>query len=134
MATKFVLDTHALVWFVTGDARLGRQARAVMSDPVAEMLLPTTALAEACYIIERGRTSVPTPLDLFRALRGDKRIRIAPLTAAVVRRTLAMTAIPEMHDRQIAATALRVIDRGGAAVLLTKDAQITASKLVPVMW
>jgi hypothetical protein len=45
-----------------------------------------------------------------------------------------MTAIPEMHDRQIAATALRVIDRGGAAVLLTKDAQITASKLVPVMW
>jgi PIN domain nuclease of toxin-antitoxin system len=78
MATKFVLDTHALVWFVTGDARLGRQARAVMSDPAAEMLLPTTALAEACYIIERGRTSVPTPLDLFRALRGDKRIRIAP--------------------------------------------------------
>ena len=66
MATKFVLDTHALVWFVTGDARLGGQARAVMSDPTAEMLLPTTALAEACYIIERGRTSIPTPLDLFR--------------------------------------------------------------------
>ena len=45
-----------------------------------------------------------------------------------------MSAIPEMHDRQIAATALRVIDRGGTAVLLTKDANITGSGLVPVMW
>ncbi|MFL5395856.1 MAG: type II toxin-antitoxin system VapC family toxin [Myxococcales bacterium] len=134
MAIEFVLDTHALVWFVTGDARLGAQARAVMSDPAVQMLLPVTALAEACYIVDRGRTSIPTPLDLFKALRGDKRIRIAPLTAAVVRRTLAMSAIPEMHDRQIAATALRVIDRGGTAVLLTKDASITASGLVPVMW
>jgi len=126
MATEFVLDTHALVWFVTGDARLGAQARAVMSDPAVQMLLPVTALAEACYIVDRGRTSIPTPLDLFKALRGDKRIRIAPLTAAVVRRTLAMSAIP--------GTALRVIDRGGTAVLLTKDANITASGLVPVRW
>jgi len=126
MATEFVLDTHALVWFVTGDARLGAQARAVMSDPAVQMLLPVTALAEACYIVDRGRTSIPTPLDLFKALRGDKRIRIAPLTAAVVRRTLAMSAIP--------GRALRVIDRGGTAVLLTKDANITASGLVPVRW
>ena len=51
-----------------------------------------------------------------------------------MRRTIDLGSIPEMHDRQIAATALRIIDRGGDAILLTKDERILASGIVPVIW
>jgi PIN domain nuclease of toxin-antitoxin system len=40
MANEFVLDTHALVWFVGGNSRLGANARAVMQDPVNVLYLP----------------------------------------------------------------------------------------------
>lgn len=134
MAVKFVVDTHALVWFLQGDPRLGPQARAVLEDPTSNLVLPAIALAEACFVIERGRTNIPSPKHLLRALKGDRRFRVAPLTRPVVRRTLELPGIPEMHDRQIAATALRIIDGGGQAVLLTKDASIVGSGVVPVMW
>ncbi|CAA9430147.1 MAG: hypothetical protein AVDCRST_MAG64-3423 [uncultured Phycisphaerae bacterium] len=134
MGTEFVIDTHALVWFLQGDARLGLKARAVLEDPGSKLVLPAIALAEACHIVERGRTSIPSSRELLKAVGRDRRIRVAPLTRAIVRRTVDLGSIPEMHDRQIAATALRIIDRGGDAILLTKDERILASGIVPVIW
>lgn len=134
MAAKFVVDTHALIWFLQGGPRLGSEAREVLDDSASDLVLPAIALAAACHIVERGRTNIASPRDLLKAIRGDPRIRVAPLTRRVIRRTLDLLTIPEMHDRQIAATALRIIDDGGAAVLLTKDASIVASRIVPVMW
>jgi PIN domain nuclease of toxin-antitoxin system len=40
MANEFVLDTHALVWFLEGNARLGNDARAAMQDPATVLFLP----------------------------------------------------------------------------------------------
>ncbi|HEY2584759.1 MAG TPA: hypothetical protein VGI81_03215 [Tepidisphaeraceae bacterium] len=47
---------------------------------------------------------------------------------------LSVGAITEIHDRQIVATALVLIDRGDSVAILTRDANITASGLVPVIW
>ena len=48
-------------------------------------------------------------------------------------KTLDCTAIPEMHDRQIVATALLAQEAGVDVAILTKDANITASGLVPCL-
>jgi PIN domain nuclease of toxin-antitoxin system len=56
---RHVVDTHALLWFLGGSARLGATARIVLGDPNSLLILPATALAEACWIVERGRTSIP---------------------------------------------------------------------------
>jgi len=56
------------------------------------------------------------------------------LTDAVVARTLSLTSIREMHDRQIVATALILADAGTLTALVTRDQNITLSGLVPVVW
>jgi PIN domain nuclease of toxin-antitoxin system len=55
MATKFIVDTHALVWHLEGNRALGKQAKAVIDSPQSDLILPIIALAEAAYIVEKGR-------------------------------------------------------------------------------
>lgn len=134
MTTKYVLDTHALVWFLEGNPRLGANAKTVMEDANNNLIVPVIALAEACWIIENGRTSIPTVENFLVALDADPRISLIPLDRTVLDRTLSITAIDEMHDRQIVATALLLADEGETVVVLTKDSNIQRSKLVLIIW
>jgi len=134
MAHKYVLDTHALVWYLEGNPRLGQDAKTVMDDPHSEMILPIIALAEAAYIIERGRTSIPDVQSLLKAVLADPRLEIYPLNWEVFQQTLTATAVPEMHDRQIVATAIHLRTLGYTASVLTKDNTIIAAGLVPITW
>jgi PIN domain nuclease of toxin-antitoxin system len=134
MATKHVVDTHALVWFLEGNPLLGKEAKAVLEDPDSELIVPLIALAEACWIIEHGRTSIPTAIDFLAAVDADPRVNVIPLDRSVLGKTLAMTPIEEMHDRQIVATALLLIDEGETVAILTKDTNIRRSGLVPTAW
>lgn len=44
MAHKYLLDTHALIWFVEGNKRLGESAKTIIAAPNSEMVLPLIAL------------------------------------------------------------------------------------------
>ena len=134
MAHKYVLDTHALVWYLEGNPRLGQDAKTVMDDPHSEMILPIIALAEAAYIIERGRTSIPDVQSLLQTVLADPRLEIYPLNWEVFQQTLTATAVPEMHDRQIVATAIHLRALGHTTSVLTKDNTIVAAGLVPITW
>ena len=74
MATKFVLDTHALIWYQEGNSRLSSAAKAVMDDPSAEMVISTVSLAEAVYIIDKGRTAIRSSAHLLRDVAAEPRI------------------------------------------------------------
>jgi PIN domain nuclease of toxin-antitoxin system len=50
---KDVVDTHALIWFLEGNPRLGAAAKTVLMDPDSELILPAIALAEAVWIDSR---------------------------------------------------------------------------------
>jgi len=134
MATKYVVDTHALVWFLEGNPRLGANAKAILESEDSELVVPVIALAEACWIIEHGRTSILAPADFLSAVDADPRVTVISLDRSVLDKTLAITAIEEMHDRQIVATALLLIDRMETAAVLTKDANIHNSGLIPTIW
>lgn len=54
MAHKYILDTHALVWFVEGNKRLSESAKTIIAAADSQLVLPIIALAEAAIIIERG--------------------------------------------------------------------------------
>lgn len=127
---KYVVDTHGLIWFFTGSARLGQDARAVLSNPESELILPVTALAEACWLVERGKTPIPSAAALLAALDADPRISILPLDREVVERSTALTAIGEMHDRPIVATALLLLEQGDPVAIVTLDSNITESGAV----
>lgn len=118
---QYVVDTHALVWFLEGNARLGTNAKGLLEDPTSVLIVPIIVMAEACWIIEHGRTSVPSVSDFLKALDADPRVTVVPLDRAILDKTLTLQAIGEMHDRQIIATALFLQDQGETIAVLTKD-------------
>lgn len=131
---KYVIDTHALVWFLEGNTRLGNKAKVVLADSKSQLILPAIALAEAVWIVERARTSIPSVTDLLNAVNADPRIVVYPIDKAVVDRSIDLSAITEMHDRLIVATAFVLQDRGEKTALLTCDRNITASGLLTLIW
>jgi PIN domain nuclease of toxin-antitoxin system len=136
MADKYILDTHALVWYLEGNSRLGRQAKATMSATDSEMVLPLIALAEAAFLIEKGRIGIPSTSNLLADVRNDKRIEILPLTMAIFERSLTSEGlrIPELHDRFIVSTGLHLQDLGHTVSILSRDESITDSGILPVIW
>jgi hypothetical protein len=45
MATKFIVDTHALIWHLEGKSTLGSGARTVLDSPDSELVLPKPFLS-----------------------------------------------------------------------------------------
>jgi PIN domain nuclease of toxin-antitoxin system len=136
MANKYILDTHALIWYLEGNPNLGQQAKATMGVADSEMILPLIALAEATYLIEKGRIGIPTILDLLADISDDDRIEVYPLTWEVFERSLTLEGlrIPELHDRFIVSTGLHLQDLGHTIAILTKDKSITDAGVLPIIW
>jgi PIN domain nuclease of toxin-antitoxin system len=131
---KYVVDTHALIWFLEGNPRLKTSAKTILANPDSQLILPAIALAEAVWIVDRARTSIPSVTDLFDAVNSDPRIVIYPIDKAVIEQSISLSAITEMHDRLIVATALVLENRGEKVGLLTCDRNITASGLITLIW
>lgn len=134
MATEYVLDTHALLWAIQAGPQLGPAARSLFADPATRFHVPAIGLAEAAWVVALGRTRIPNPADLFRVVTADARIRVVPLDRAIVERGSHLTTIHEMHDRQIVATTLVLADAGVNVALVTKDSDIVAAGVVPIVW
>ena len=134
MMANYVVDTHALIWYIENNPRLGANARQAMRDLGSILLLPIIALAEACWIVEHGRCNIPTAADLLSDVDGDPRVVLIPLERETIDLSLTLTAIREMHDRLIVATALQLVSLGQAVALLTRDDSIRLSGIVPIVW
>lgn len=135
MSNAFVVDAHALVWYLEGNPRLGAGAKQELDDPANALYLPIIALAEACWVVARGKSAIPSVGALLSDVDSDPRIVVMPLDRAILNLSLSLPQIQEMHDRQISATALLIASQSGESVpLLTRDEDITASGIVPVIW
>jgi PIN domain nuclease of toxin-antitoxin system len=122
------------VWYLEGNVRLGARARAVLSDPDSRLVLPVIVLAEACWMVEHGKADISSVTALLATVDSDARNTIYPLDRSVLDRSVSLTAVGEMHDRQIVATALQIADSGDSVALITKDENIRSAGLVPVIW
>lgn len=134
MATKYILDTHALIWHLEGNKLLGKKAKAVIDASTSELVLPIIALAEAVFVVEKGRTAIPNVSDLLSDVNNDSRIEILPLTEDVLHTSLSLTNIPEIHDRLIVATGVNLQNRGETVEILTKDNEIVLASVLKVAW
>ncbi|MDQ3701288.1 MAG: PIN domain-containing protein [Chloroflexota bacterium] len=123
-----------MVWYLEGNPRLGSRAKLILDDAAADLVLPLIALAEAAYIVERGRTSLSCVTDLLERVEADRRITVSPITWDVLRQSLSAIDIPEMHDRLIVGTAMHLQQSGHTVVLLTKDTTIAMSRRAAVLW
>jgi PIN domain nuclease of toxin-antitoxin system len=131
--SKFVLDAHALIWYLEGNRRIGGAAKTIVDDPASDLILPVIALAEAVHIISKGRTLIASADVLLDRIERDRRFEVYPLTKEILKTSLSI-AVPEMHDRLIVATAiyLGTLERGIS--LVTCDANIISSGLLTTVW
>jgi PIN domain nuclease of toxin-antitoxin system len=127
----YVVDTHALLWHLTNDARLGANAQRILDDPNARLIIPTLALAEAKHAADRKR--VPIAFEtVLQTVVSSTRITIFPMDLFIVSR---ITSKLDIHDSIIVATALfcREFFQDDISIL-TNDRAISESGLVPVVW
>lgn len=128
----YIIDTHALIWYLEGNPRLSSKAKSIMEDDTKEFVLSIIALAEAIFIVELSKTKIPSVSNLISDIDGST-IKIYPLDRDILNKTLSITVL-EMHDRQIVATALYLQEQGNEVAILTKDERITDSQLVDTIW
>jgi PIN domain nuclease of toxin-antitoxin system len=133
MQTIFVADTHTVLWYLTADARLGSNAGAVIESPANQIVIPAIVIAESLYVIEHGKSSATTD-QFWDFVLLSTNVSLYPLDLVVLKKTEALSAILEMHDRQIVATALVLQQSDVEAVVVTKDKNISASGLVKTIW
>jgi len=126
-----VIDTHALVWYLTDDKRFGKRAGELLERPDTRIVVPVIVLAELKYLHRRSRISLS-----FGAVRTiineDDRCAVYPVTSDVV------DLLPlelDIHDALICATALACKRAFGEdTVVLTKDRAIAESGSVTAVW
>jgi len=109
-------------------------AKALLEDRACEFVVPVIVLAEACWMSEYGKISIPTVSDFLRAVDADPRVVVVPLDRTVLDKTVSLTAITEMHDRQIVATALLLGEQGETVAVITKDTNLHDSPIVLSTW
>lgn len=127
----YVVDTHALIWFLLDDKKLSRPARRVFEAAVQnQTLLVVSAIVLAeLYYANAKHQWFPDFAALYADLVDKPYLRFLPVNHAHVLSFTQDAAVPEMHDRIIAGVARRL-----GAPLITADPLITASELVRILW
>ncbi|MHB8628632.1 MAG: type II toxin-antitoxin system VapC family toxin [Aggregatilineales bacterium] len=126
-----VVDSHALIWYLTGDKKLSKTA--LMIFRAAErgetrLLLPVIVLAELYYANVKNKW-FDDYKSVYQELLSKRFFKFLPLDHRHILEFDRDAAVPEMHDRIIAGVARRL--RIG---LVSSDPLITAAAVIKVVW
>lgn len=107
---RAVADTHAIIWYIFGDARLSNTARNTFEQIAVEgnqVAFSSITLAEIVYLSEKGRIDIDTLKLLLSAINKDNALLVEIPFDRNIAQTLKQvdrTQIPDLPDRIIAAT------------------------------
>jgi len=76
---RVLLDTHAFLWFMAGDARLSQKAREAMSDENAELFLSAASVWEMAIKAALGRLQLPLPVADYVAEKIHDGFQVMPI-------------------------------------------------------
>ena len=127
---RILLDTHAIVWWATGDERLSRKARVVISNPDVEVFISIASAWEIQIKAALQKLELHESVDaLYRSLIIDHGFRMLGIELGDIAQ---LATLPSHHrdpfDRMLVAQTRR-----GNFALLTKD-DIISSYGVSTLW
>ncbi len=127
----YVVDTHALIWYMTNEKKLGKQALEIFAAAErgeTRLIISAIVVAEMYYANKKNKWFADFSAA-YRQIRTKPYFRFVHFKADHVLSFDVDVTIPEMHDRIIAGLAHRI-----GAPLLTSDPQIIAANLVTIVW
>ena len=127
---RILLDTHAIVWWATGDRRLSRTARVAIANPGTEVFISIASAWEIQIKATLQKLTLNESIDaLYRSLIIDQDFRMIGIELKDIDH---LSKLPPHHrdpfDRMLVAQALR-----GDFTLVTKD-RVVASYGTPTLW
>jgi len=129
-----VLDTHVLVWWVSGSGRLSVRAKRAIDQGLrrSPAIASTISVLEIVTAVRRGRLELGSPLDQWLAdLRALPELQFQPVSGEIAELAGSFDdATPgDPADRIIVATALTL-----RAKLVTADERLRGSPRVLTVW
>ena len=111
---SLVLDTHTILWYLENSRELLSAARTAIEEAIRDardVFVSAISLVETVYLVERKRIPAAALQRLRTALADpNSGLFVASVDADVADalENIARDAVPDMPDRIIAATALRL--------------------------
>lgn len=131
---RAVADTHAVIWYLFDIPRLSARASSIFSEAEErgdQIAVSSISFVEIIYLMEKKRIHAATFERLANELQRPKAVLVEVFVDLQVSRTMASvsrTAVPDMPDRIIAATALHL-----GVPLISRDRRIQLSE-VETVW
>jgi predicted nucleic acid-binding protein len=127
----YVVDTNALIWHLSDDHKLGRQAREIFAAAErgeTRLVISAVVVAELYYADKKFGLFADFNAVFYR-LQVAPHFRFAPFEAEHVPSFDEDRDIPEMHDRIIAGLARRL-----GAPLIASDPKIIEAGVTTIVW
>ena len=120
---RILLDTHAIVWWATGDRRLSRKARLTIADPQTEVFISIASAWEIQTKASLTKLTLNESVDaLYRSLIIDQDFRMVGIELSDIDQ---LSKLPPRHrdpfDRMLVAQSIR-----GDFTLVSKDNIVSA--------
>jgi PIN domain nuclease of toxin-antitoxin system len=124
-----LLDTHAWIWWIHADPRLGKRTRDALDVLPAEArpAICDISLWEIAMLVSLGRLELPDPLEIWLDAAADPRtVRVLPITAMIAAE---VSRLPERFQRDPADRLIVATSRVLNLPLVTFDRAITRARL-----
>ena len=126
----YLLDTHAVLWLLEGNSKLGRRAlKAIKSSEPGDVSICDMTLLEIAMLAKKESISLqPGTEEVLEQIAAN--FVTIPISPQIANEAVSV-ALPhrDPFDRVITATA-KIHD----LTLITKDRRIVQSKTVPTLW
>lgn len=128
-----LMDTHAWIWWIEQDARLGAKAIAALDALPADRrpFLCDVSLWEVATLVERGRLQIDVPLDdWLNAAAHPRSVQLLPVTPRIAAE---VARLPETFHRDPADRLIVATSRAHRIPVLSHDERIRRSRLI-TLW
>lgn len=131
-----VLDTHALLWWVSGDSQLSQNALAAIEHELqvngGEILISAITAWEIALLVDKGRITLSMGTDDW--LETVEEIEGVRFVSVDVATAVESTRLPGVFHKDPADRMIVALARHFNAALITADEKITNYRYVKTLW
>ena len=127
----FVTDTHSLIWYLTGDERIGKNAKRVFADlevGKGKLIISIVVLLETLVLVEKGKIKASWEEFNEKVAQFPTAV-FYPIGFDIIQNIKEVNQSLDLHDRILVTTAK--IHKAG---IITKDKEIKRAKKVKTVW